>query len=478
MYVLLIDDDPQFQKIFGKIIEPVVKEGSLEVRGFQGAEEALGFIEEHHDEIAVIFTDYKMPGMDGVELVGRLEHRDRDYQIILLSGRIDQALTRSLPRLNLFDVIEKDATRELVPEALRGALLFYRERSEKQERLQALLARFTPEAESTVENFFGIVGAGASYTKLVQSIQRVADSTATCFIRGESGTGKELIAGALHQASRRSEAPFNVVNCAAIPADLFESELFGHKKGSFTGALEDKQGIIEQTNGGTLFLDEITEMPPALQPKLLRFLQEGTIRPVGSAENKAVAVRVVASSNRDMARAIEDGVFREDLYFRVNVVPIEAPPLRERLEDLEVLCRYFLAAFARLEGSQEKEIHPEVLEIFGQYYWPGNIRELRNIIHRMTLFAEGNEIMPFHIPDEILNYTPVAPEPAPAAVATASPVLPGAEPGDADGLKLKSLERSSIEKALALNGGNKNKAAASLGISRATIYRKIKEYNL
>ena len=465
--ILLIDDDPLYAEAFQSLAGAFLEKYRLDLVVFTEPEQAIEYIENNHEQISVIATDYKMPKMDGVEFIHAIEHPERDYQIIILSGRVDRSLTESALHMNIFDFFEKSTPASLIMEAMEKAHLFFLNKRETKLRLNSMLSRFPETKRGSLKDslrpFHGLVGRGDSYLHLIDQIYKVAKSQATCFIRGESGTGKELVARAIHRESDRRDGPYVIINCGAIPHELFESEVFGHKKGSFTGATGDRQGLVEQADGGTLFLDEVTEMPLEMQVKLLRFLQDGSVQSVGSEKIRRVDVRVIAASNRDTEQAIREKLLREDLYYRLNVIPLRLPPLRERREDIPSLFDYYVDIFSELESRNLRGYDAQILEDFDAYYWPGNVRELRNVVHRIVIFSDSDWLGRDDLPHEIRNYrdlSSAAPHPT------------------TDSLSLKEMERHNVERALQEARGNRDEAARMLGISRASIYRKIKEYGI
>ena len=327
-----------------------------------------------------------------------------------------------------------------------------------------------PKNSPVMELYFGMVGGSRIQKELRKTIEKVARSHATCLVSGESGTGKELVARAIHMESDRASGPFIPVNSGAIPAELIESELFGYTRGSFTGANQSRPGLVELADGGTLFLDEITETPVNFQTKLLRFLQEKTTRRIGSDRQKPVDVRIIAATNRNPQELIQTGQFREDLYYRLNVIDIGLNPLRRRKIDIPLLLRHFLDFFSRTENRNTLSISPKALTELLLYEWPGNVRELRNMVHRMVLLAEGNVIRETDLPAEVRNVSEMNSE--------SSPVIQILHPEEEPGKTLKERERDAIREALINSHGNKDRAARTLGIGRATIYRKIKEFNI
>ncbi len=528
-FIVLIDDDRMYARGFCAHLTRWFGQGNTaesmpEIRSFTSTSEAIAFTHANHARISVIVTDYRMPDMDGLELIKEIEGAERDYQIILLSGQIDLRLTESALHLNIFDFLEKSMETDTVMRTVGQARSYWKSRREKTQRIEETLKEKLHEQQGdqlqsvqiievrklngqlknaefpekgtandlaenaacpaieSYESYNGIVGRGPAFQKLKETIARVAQSNATCLIQGPSGSGKELVARAIHNESLRPDGPYVVVNCGAIPAELIESELFGHVRGSFTGALHDRVGLVEAARGGTLFLDEVTEMPLHLQVKLLRFLQEGMIQRVGETELRSVDVRIVAATNRNPTQAIAENRFREDLYYRLNVVPIQMPALRERPEDIPALAGHFLSVFAEVEHKEIKGIDSAVLQNFGQYCWPGNIRELRNLIHRMVLFAEGDHLSYSDLPRELIHYARGEAEASTEQAQAAQPAAgaPAAAPARASGAErsLRDMERESIQQALIETGYNKEAAARRLGISRASIYRKIRQYQI
>ena len=313
------------------------------------------------------------------------------------------------------------------------------------------------------------MGKSAVMLEVYKLVARVAGSTATVLVEGESGTGKELVARAIHTHSPRAGAPFVPVNCTALTESLLESELFGHARGAFTGAVAAKRGLFETANGGTLFLDEIGDMGPKMQAQLLRTLQDGEVKPVGGSEPIRVDVRLVCATNQDLDEEVKAGRFREDLYFRINVVTVHLPPLRERREDVPILVAHFLAKLARRERRAAAALSPEALKLLNAYSWPGNVRELENAIERAVAVAKGNVVIPSDLPPEVGGGAGTAAATRPAAAAAAE------RQGGiiADRPSLAELERRYIQLVLTESGGNKKKAAEKLGIDRRTLYRAL-----
>ena len=383
------------------------------------------------------------------------------------------------------------ASLETSIQALRYGAADYLIKPVSAKQLQSILSRVTrpsvlrAEVDSLNEDLqrtgrFGhLVGASEPMRRVYEQIGRVAGTSVTVFITGESGTGKELVARTVHDLSRRRSRPFLAVNCGAISPNLIESEIFGHERGSFTGAERQHQGFFERAHGGTLFLDELTEMPPTLQVKLLRVLETGTFMRVGSTTPQETDVRVIAATNRDPAQAVASGILREDLFYRLNVFPVELPPLRHRREDLPLLTSHFLQDIGQREGSF-KRATPAALERLAQYRWPGNVRELRNVLQRAYVMAAGPEIGDQWLPRDVLAEQPAA---ASALGAPASSIPPGPPAAGPTlqvtvGTPLAAVERQVILATLELYGHQKERTAAALGVSLKTLYNRLKEYGL
>jgi two-component system response regulator HydG len=302
--------------------------------------------------------------------------------------------------------------------------------------------------------------------KVCELIKQAAPTQATVLVRGESGTGKEIVAHAIHQLSSRSKGPFIAVHCAALSQTLMESELFGHEKGAFTGANERRVGRFEQADGGTLFMDEVSEIPPSAQTKLLRVLEERCFERVGGSKTVEVDIRLISATNKNLKSLTDSGAFRSDLYFRMNVVDIDLPPLREHMEDLPLLCRHFLDELARENNKNIEDVSPEVLNVFSSYSWPGNVRELRNAIERMIVFSRGSKLTARDIPPEIRKAAGKEDEAGRWPEKGAAPV------------SMEQAEKMMIVRALEQNDDNRTRAAKQLGISRRTFHRKLKQFHL
>jgi two-component system, NtrC family, nitrogen regulation response regulator NtrX len=372
--ILIVDDEEPIRSMLRQLFE---YEGH-QVEEAGSAEEALKELEAGPVDVA--FVDVKMPGQDGIELLGQLQEDRPELQVIMISGHgtIDTAVEAT--RRGAFDFLEKPLDTDRLLLTLRNAL--------EVKGLSASVAHL----RSQVESRHAIVGSSFQIRQVLDRIERVAPTDSRVLITGENGTGKELAARALHRLSPRRAGPFIEVNCAAIPSELIESELFGHMKGSFTGAVQDRPGKFEQADGGTLFLDEIGDMSLAAQSKVLRALEEGKVTRVGGQKSREVEVRVVAATNKDLPKEIEEGRFREDLFYRLNVVPIHIPPLRERREDIPMLVAHFTTQMEKRDGLPVREFTQEALDRLQELAWPGNVRELRNTVERLLILSTGDTV--------------------------------------------------------------------------------------
>jgi DNA-binding NtrC family response regulator len=471
--IIFVDDDIHYSDLLIRTLNKNLPE-KIEIRSFHLTKEALEFIKGNPRSISVVVVDYRMPEMGGLEFIRRIQNYESHFQILVLTGSVDANLASLIPNFNIFDLLEKDISpKKIIPKILM-AHEFYLHLINKENKIQDLSNRLyiDPNPKKILEsNFHGIIGNSPQIQKLKHQIIKVALSDVTCLILGESGTGKEMVARAIHEESKRKNKIYNIINCAAIPAELLESELFGYKKGTFTGANSDRIGILEASSGGTIFLDEVTELPFTMQAKLLRFLQEGTIQTLGSQSEKKIDVRVIAASNRNIRQAINEKTFREDLYYRLGVIELELPLLNERKEDIPLLFEYFIQGFLAKENKTFKKISDKLIKLLLNYPWSGNIRELRNAAHRLVLLMEDGFIDENNLPREILEWghknekQPIILEKQNLETTSQS-------------LSIRDLEKASIEKALLESNGNRDRASKLLGISRATIFRKIKEYGI
>jgi nitrogen regulation protein NR(I) len=458
--VLIVDDEPNLRKI----LSAQLSRDGYEVMTAEDGEQGLALLKEHH--IDLVITDLKMPKVDGMTLLRRALELEPELPIILITahGTIDTAVEAL--KSGAFDFVtkpfDKDEVRQIVGKAL------------KTRDLRAADATSVPTGRGVR---FGIIGDSQGITDLYAVLERVADTPTTVLITGESGTGKELVARALHEHSSRKDKPFIKVNCAAIPKELIESELFGYERGAFTGAVSSKPGRFELANGGTLFLDEIGEIPIEMQVKLLRALQESEFERVGGIKTIRVDVRLVAATNRDLKKLIAGGTFREDLFYRLNVVPIRLPALRERTSDIPLLVEHFLVKFNERLKKKVEGTEPEASETLVSYPWPGNIRELENVIERAVLFCDTAKLRAVDLPPEIRGIQAMANVPLPEADLQAA--LAG-EGGLKEHVKvaMSRLERELVSRALQQTTGNVTHAARLLKISRKGLQLKMKELGL
>ncbi len=444
--ILLADDDPNFQKV----MEYNLSQAGAELSIVGNGEEAWRRLGEA--EFDLLLSDVRMPGLDGLELLSRARATRPSLPVILITAHGDIEMAVEAMQRGASDFITKPFDRHSLLEKVERALRPSRLARENEALREQLADRFS---------FEKIIGSSEPMRRLFDVMTRVAFRDTTVLIRGESGTGKELVARALHQASPRREGRFVAVNCAAIPPALLESELFGHLRGSFTGADSDREGRFQAASGGTLFLDEIGDMPLELQAKLLRSLQERQVEPVGSSKPVPIDVRILAATHQDLEQLVESGSFRRDLYFRLNVVPLTVPPLRERLEDIPLLARHFL----RRLGEPEVKLEPSALECLRRYSWPGNVRELENMVERALALRID--------PERLTDADFILPEPCSAPLsANGSLQLPEG------GIVLDQLERDLIRAALHKAQGNQTRAAALLGISRQKLIYRMQKHEV
>ena len=488
---LIVDDEPGMRELLMTILE----DDGWEVEGAQDGKSALAKLSEF--EADVLLSDLKMPEMDGMALLRHLSHRDPALPVVVLTayGSVEGAVEAM--KLGAFDFLTKPLPE---PETLRETMA------------RALRSRGSGrEARSPGQ---GPIGKDPAFIELLEMAKAVAPRSTTVLIHGESGTGKEVVARFIHQESQRSQGPFVAINCAAIPENLLESQLFGHEKGAFTGAAKRHEGLFRQAHGGTLLLDEVAEMALALQSKLLRVLETGRLTPVGAEETVDVDVRLLAATNRNLGSEVESGRFRRDLFFRLNVFPLELPPLRERRQDILLLARHFLNLLGRGVGKVAPTLTTSAQRALLHHPWPGNIRELQNVLERAYILSKGGEIEPRHLgidvgrevgqglasdsdsdsepgpdlePDSESEPGPdlepdsdsePGPDLEPDSESESTSADPPAEKGTGEALTLKELERHAIEKALEATGGNRKKAAKRLGIAVRTLHYKIKQYGL
>jgi DNA-binding NtrC family response regulator len=445
--ILVVDDEPTEREGLARL----VGQWGYEVETAGSGEEALSLIESQHP--AVVLTDLVLPEMDGLTLLQKLKETGRPPIVLLVTGHGSVETAVEAMRHGAFDYLTKpvDATR----------LQVLLEKSIEQESLSREV-NFLRHQLRQKGSFGQLVGQSKGMQEVYRWIELAATSTAPVLIYGESGTGKELVARTIHDLSNRRNKPFVAINCAAIPETLIESELFGHERGAFTGATERRLGCFELADGGTLFLDEIAEMDNSTQAKLLRVLQEGSFRRVGGGKTEIqVDVRVVAATNRVPSDALAQGQLREDLFYRLNVFAIALPPLRDRKEDIPLLVRTFVEEFNRQDNRQVRGLTPEAERAMDQYRWPGNVREVRNVVQRAVVLGGTGLMDVEHLPENVIRM--VAPSAAPAAT--------GVTP-------IREMEREMIMRALEETGQDKRRAAALLGISLKTLYNKLAKYGI
>jgi DNA-binding NtrC family response regulator len=443
--ILVAEDDTDM----GELLQEVLDEAGYETVVAPDGRAALARIERVAERWDAIVTDVQMPNLKGDELLSRARAARAESPVIVITafGSVEQAV--AMVKRGAYGYLTKPFQTAELLRVIEEALA----RTEPQ-REQARLRREQPQTPAR------IIGASRPVRALFELMARAARSAATVLITGESGTGKELIARAIHEQSERKGA-FVPVNCAAIPAELIESELFGHTGQAFTGARAARAGLFETADAGTIFLDEIGELPLQVQPKLLRVLQEGALRRVGADRESKVNVRVLAATNRDLERDVREGRFREDLYWRLNVIHLHAPPLRERPFDIPLLVEHFINKLAAGSGAPPLEITNEALAALTAYTWPGNVRELENTVERAVALARGSVLTPEDLPERVRSMGATA-----ALIARSS----------AQRLTLDELEREYILETLRHTGGNKSRAAELLGLDRKTLYRKLDEY--
>ena len=460
---LIIDDEPDIRELLTITLEGL----GLAVSQASNTREALDMIAR--TEFDLCLTDMRLPDGDGLEIVDAIQTTSPRTPVAVITAHGNTELAVSALKRGAFDFVSK-------PVELK------RLRSMVETALELRHDDANPKPQST-----GLVGTSAPMENLRNKIARVARSQAPVFISGESGSGKELVARAIHYRGPRSNGAFIAVNCGAIPGELMESEFFGHRKGSFTGAIQDKQGLFQAAHGGTLFLDEVADLPLNMQVKLLRALQEGEVDAVGSRRPTKVDVRIISATNKDLAEQVKSGGFREDLYYRLNVFPIDMPSLRERKDDVPALVEHFISRFNASEGLNIAGVSEETLQVLCAYDWPGNVRQLENAVFRAMILCEGSELLPHDFP----QISGVMPEMAdlPPVPQSAKPANDASEYSEADSpvaikdgagelRTLSEIERDVIEYAIDFYQGHMSEVSRRLGIGRSTLYRKLREYEL
>jgi two-component system, NtrC family, nitrogen regulation response regulator NtrX len=443
-HILIVDDEAGIRESLASILQD---EGYF-VEAVASAEEALECAAS--GDVEVILMDVWLPGMDGLEGLARLQALLRPPEVIMISGHGTIETAVRATKLGAFDFIEKPLSLEKIIVLVRNAVQ-QRRLEEENQRLR-----------SELEHRYQVLGDSVPMKALRQQIAVTAPTNGRVLIYGESGTGKELVARALHAASQRSKGPFVEVNCAAIPEELIESELFGHVKGSFTGATDDKVGKFQKADGGTLFLDEVGDMSLRTQSKVLRALEEQRIEPVGSNQTIHVDVRVIAATNKNLEQEIARGAFRQDLFYRLNVIPFFVPPLRDRRQDIPILARHFLSEYSGAYGKKPRELSDTATDVLLRYPWPGNVRELRNLVERLVIVCPQARIEPHHLPPELFRGVADAPQHPYSTLHEAR----------------SAYEREFILRKLTEHRWNMTQTAAALGLERSHLYRKMKSLGI
>jgi DNA-binding NtrC family response regulator len=447
--ILVVDDDPRMRELVVKVL---VREG-YSVRAMPRAQEVLRTLAEGPAELVI--SDIRMPEMDGLMLLQEVKRVAPETSVLLMTafGSVDTAVQAI--KAGAYDYLTKPFKMDELIVLVRRVM--------EERRLRAEV-RTLREEVSTKYDFANILGKSKPMQALFALIRKVAGSRTTVLVQGRSGTGKELVAKAIHYNSPRCDQPLVTVNCGAIPKDLLESELFGHVKGAFTGAIANKRGLFEEADGGSLFLDEIGELSPELQGKLLRVIQERELKRVGDTRTISIDVRLIAATNLDLAQAVKEGLFREDLYYRLNVIPITLPDLEDRADDIPLLATHFLTKYGQEADPPIDGISKEALRLLLEYDWPGNVRELENVIERAVILGRGPQILPEDLPAHLHAHRTPVPYQVKAA--------------DAHRPTLEALERDYIATVLRETHWHRLQAAHILGIDRRTLYRKIRTYGL
>ncbi|MFO1065588.1 MAG: sigma-54 dependent transcriptional regulator [Pirellulales bacterium] len=443
--VVIIDDE----RNMCELLEMDLKLRGYETAAFTAAGEALAYLDGHDADVVV--TDVRMPGTNGIELCSQVSAKYPDVPVIVMTAFGSMETAVAALRSGAYDFLTKPVESDLLAAAIQRAV--------EHHRLQDHVRRLTETIDHR-KHFGEILGESPAMQAVYSQLVQLAQTDTTVLLTGESGTGKELVARSIHRRSRRAAAPLVTVNCAALPENLLESELFGHTKGAFTDARGERKGLFLQADGGTIFLDEIGEMPLAMQAKLLRVLEQRTVRPIGGEREIPIDVRIISATNRDLESAVEDHKFREDLFYRVNVIQIELPPLRARGSDILLIAQYYVRHFAERMTKQVSGIDPAAAERLLTYNWPGNVRELRNVIERAVALTPRDIITAADLPDKLQKFRPD------------SVTLAGEDPGEL--VSLEEVELRYIQHVLKAVAGNQSQAARILGVDRKTLHRKLK----
>ncbi len=460
-YILVVDDEPLTRHSLYEIL----KFEGYKVDTAKDGKEALQLVEKYSPDIVI--ADLKLPDINGIELLRRIKSITKEIQVVLITGYGSIETAVEAMKEGAFDYITKpivDSEIKMIIEKILNQKRLLEENRLLKEKLSATVRT----------HFHNIIGEDEKMQNIYRLIEAIAGTRATVLISGESGTGKRLVAYAIHHSDpTRAKRPFVEVSCGALPETLLESELFGHVKGAFTGAIKDRQGRFELAEGGTIFLDEIDTFTPHLQVKLLRVLQTGEFERVGETQTRKVNIRVIAATNRNLKELIKKGVFREDLYYRLNVIPIHLPPLRERKGDIPLLVDHFLKQRSNFLNKKVTKISNEAIDALLSYDWPGNVRELENVIERAIILTKGETITLNELPEYFLPHPP-SPTTTSPFVISSSPLEEGKSFKEA----LQGAEAQIIQKVLTQTKGNRKKAAQILGVNRTTLYNKMKKYGL
>ncbi|NOZ62625.1 MAG: sigma-54-dependent Fis family transcriptional regulator [Calditrichaeota bacterium] len=453
MRILIIDDEPNIGKTLAGFLTDMGHQAEFCTAGGVGLRKAL------EDNFDLIFLDVKLPDINGLKILQQVKGAKPDLPIIMISGEADLQTAVNATKMGAYNFLEKPLNPDRVILEVKNI-----------DRQRKMLREFS-DLKKLIESEYQLIGNAAALAKVRQEIERAAPSEGRILIFGENGTGKELVAREIHQRSQQRKGPFVKVNCAAIPKDLIESELFGHEKGAFTGAIRKKSGLFEEANGGTLLLDEVGDLSLESQAKLLRVLQENEFNRVGGTAPVKFNARIISATNKNLPEEIGRGNFREDLFFRLNVIPIHVPPLRERKEDIPLLVKHFIRNYSLKNGKREKKLSPEALSLFFEYDWPGNVRELKNFIERLVIMTDGDEILAQNVktffPDAtLLRHAGIESEPLESKT----------------GLSLKEMLRNYEKRILfrefEKTNGNISRMAANLETDRPNLHRKLKKYGI
>ena len=456
--ILLVEDDPSM----AALCQAYLSADNCQVSHAKNGTEALAALNQNIPDVMLL--DLQLPDIHGSDILKTIQQKQLPIETIVITGDASVNTAVESMQLGARDFVVKPFSKDRLLTTVKNAV--------EHQQLTQIVQTYREEIDR--QEYAGFIGSSLIMQGVYRIIDSAANTKATAFVTGESGTGKEVCAEAIHSRSSRNKKPFIAINCGAIPKDLMESEIFGHIKGAFTGALNNRSGAASLANGGTLFLDEICEMELDLQPKLLRFLQTGTFHPVGSSQEEFVDVRIICATNRSPLEEVTAGRFREDLYYRLHVLPINLPPLRERGADILQIANRFLVTYAKEENKEFSRFSSEAEAVLSQYDWPGNVRQLQNVVRNMVVLHQGDTITPDMLPaplDQLPRNTASSKIPPVHQNVTATQVIPPSDPVQTI-RPLTELEREAIEQAISICDGNIPQAAVHLGISAATVYRK------